>query len=122
MNEFSIKLKNARQICGYTIKEATIKLRNAGVKISEKTLYNWESGTRTPDADEFISICDAYGIKSFDQFDGLIDEQTKKETSILMKFRLLDSRGKRVIESILDIEYEEMLKEKVPAVRCEDFP
>ena len=130
MSAFSGKLKNARIICGYSIKDAVIVLRNAGVQISEKTLYNWESGARTPDADEFIQICDAYGIKSFDQFDGLLDEETRRESEMIAKYRMLDDRGKNVVETVIANQwsYLEVQKERSPSgrspngLRLEDNP
>lgn len=99
MSDFSEKLKSARIFSGYSIKEATVKLISAGIKISEKTLYNWESGTRTPDADDFMIICDVYGIKSFEQFDGLTDEQSKKETELLFKYRALGADGRARVDN-----------------------
>ncbi|MPN32031.1 hypothetical protein SDC9_179507 [bioreactor metagenome] len=39
-------------------------LDDKGIKISVKSLYNWETGRSQPDCDTFIKLCDIYGIKN----------------------------------------------------------
>ena len=108
MSDFSEKLKAARIQRGYSVKEAAERMRDAGLTISEKTLYNWESGTRTPDADAFMKICEVYKIESFEQFDGMIDKQTQKEAEILRKYRRLDDDGQARVLNTLEFEYEQI--------------
>jgi transcriptional regulator with XRE-family HTH domain len=52
-----ITLEAARVNAGYTQKESAKLLR-----ISNKTLQNWESGRSFPDADKIAKICELYDI------------------------------------------------------------
>ena len=52
-----ITLKAARVNVGYTQKEAAAKL-----KVSNKTLANWENGKAIPKADKIDMICNLYRI------------------------------------------------------------
>ena len=52
-----ITLKAARVNAGLTQKEAAKVL-----KISNKTLLNWEKGVSFPKADKVEKICDLYGV------------------------------------------------------------
>lgn len=54
---FKITLEAARVNAGYTQKEAAKLLR-----ISNKTLQNWESGKSYPNADKIAEICEQYQI------------------------------------------------------------
>jgi transcriptional regulator with XRE-family HTH domain len=62
---FKITLEAARVNAGYTQKDAAKEL-----KISNKTLQNWESGKCFPNADKIAEICDLYGI-SYDNINFL---------------------------------------------------
>ena len=54
---FKITLEAARVNAGYTQKSAAKQLR-----VSNKTLQNWESGKTYPNADKIPEICGLYGI------------------------------------------------------------
>lgn len=107
MSQFSEKLRNARLACGFSVTQAVEKLRGAGVSISVKTLYNWEAGTRTPDADAFMVICDVYDVRSFEQFDGYLSQQTQHESEMLRKYRALDQRGRSTVDAVIEQQYAE---------------
>lgn len=63
MNIGSI-LKAKRKEKGLTVREVIDQLRKFNIKISDKTLYGWESGYRQPDADTFLILCQIYGVSS----------------------------------------------------------
>ena len=54
---FKITLEAARVNAGYTQKESAKLLR-----ISNKTLQNWETGKSYPNADKIAEICELYQI------------------------------------------------------------
>ena len=54
---FKITLEAARVNAHYTQKEAAKQLR-----VSNKTLQNWESGKTYPNADKISEICNLYDI------------------------------------------------------------
>ena len=66
-----ITLEAARVNTGRTQKEAAKLLR-----ISNKTLQNWESGKCLPSADKIAEICNLYGI-SYDNINFLHNRSLK---------------------------------------------
>ena len=68
MSELSNSLREKRKKAGLKVSEVVKKLATRGISISEKTIYNWETGFRTPDADEFICLCEIYDVQSFSEF------------------------------------------------------
>ena len=60
---------------GYYVDEVLERLKEMGVSISDKTLYNWETGIRKPDADQFVMLCQVYGVKSFKEFESNTKEK-----------------------------------------------
>ena len=74
MSKLASTLREKRKSSGLSVAEVLEKLNTAGISISDKTLYNWETGSRKPNADEFFQLCLIYGVKSFSEF----KEETKK--------------------------------------------
>lgn len=60
-------LKKKRKELGMSVNELLTHLKEAGIVVSNKTVYGWESGHRQPDADTFIVLCRILGIESFDE-------------------------------------------------------
>lgn len=60
-------LKKKRKELGMSVNELLNHLKDAGIVVSNKTVYGWESGHRQPDADTFIVLCRILGIESFDE-------------------------------------------------------
>lgn len=60
-------LKKKRKELGMSVNELLTHLKDAGILVSNKTVYGWESGHRQPDADTFIVLCRILGIESFDE-------------------------------------------------------
>lgn len=52
-----ITLRAARVNAGLTQKEAAAKLN-----VSNKTLWNWETGVRVPNINKVKAICELYGM------------------------------------------------------------
>ena len=68
MSKLASTLREKRKASGLSVTEVLGKLNEVGVSISDKTLYNWEKGIRSPNADEFYQLCLIYGVKSFSEF------------------------------------------------------
>jgi len=62
--EFSKILKEQREQAGLSVQEVVNRLSIYGYSIKSKTIYGYESGHRTPDADVFVALCDIYGTKN----------------------------------------------------------
>jgi len=107
MSDFSDRLKKARIASGYSVKEAIEAFHTYGVEISEKTLYGWERGIRTPDADVFLSLCRAYQIDSISAFlNGESSQPSAPE--MVRKYDALDEHGQRLVSMVLDEEFSRM--------------
>lgn len=104
MSAFSDKLKQLRLNNNLSVNEVVDKLNKRGVEIGAKAFYHWEAGRRMPDADEFIYLCEIYGVESFSYFDETkkspapegtedeeqaIDELEEELRSVLLKHGLL---------------------------------
>ena len=55
------KIKEARVARGASRRKMVVALDNAGVRITEKTLGNWEKNKTTPDAHQIKAIADMLG-------------------------------------------------------------
>ena len=66
-----VSLKAARVNAGYTQKDAAKQLR-----VSNKTIQNWESGKSYPNADKIAEICELYVI-SYDNINFLPNRSLK---------------------------------------------
>lgn len=73
MSILSEKLREKRRASGLKVHEVLDLLKNHEIIISDKTLYNWENGSRNPNADEFFALCEIYEVESLDEF-----RETKK--------------------------------------------
>ncbi|MBO5534714.1 MAG: helix-turn-helix domain-containing protein [Clostridia bacterium] len=104
MSTFSEQLKKARTAAGYTVREAIEAFHQQSIDISEKTLYGWERGIRTPDADVFLRLCRIYQIESLSDF--MEGNQKPVTTEIERKYASLDDHGRRLVSLVLEEEYE----------------
>jgi predicted transcriptional regulator len=68
-SEIARMLKVYRNRCELSVGEVIIKLKQAGIEISAKTLYGYENGVSSPDVDTFMLLCSFYGIEDFADFD-----------------------------------------------------
>ena len=105
MSNFSDQLKKARIAAGYSVREAIEAFHQQEIEISEKTLYGWERGIRTPDADVFLRLCRVYQVDSFSAFQG-IETENPVTTEMERKYAALDAHGRRLVDLVLDEEFE----------------
>ena len=105
MNNIGNKLKELRERNGLTRKEAVDKLHSIGIDISDKTLYGYESGRNSANADMFLSLCKIYDCNDimatfYDSVDDVLF--TNEEWKIIEKYRDLDPYGQETVNYILD--------------------
>ena len=94
------KLRILREKNNLTRKEAVIKLHHLGIDISDKTLYGYESGRNSANADMFLALCRIYNCRNIaSEFSDTMDE-------ILEKYRTLDNHGKEMVDLVLTKEWE----------------
>lgn len=103
MSKMSTVLREKRKASGLSVAEVLAKLKEVDIHISDKTLYNWETGTRSPNADEFFQLCVIYGVKNLSDFkeenekapapEGAGDEEEKVQMVIRGLSRLLVEAG-----------------------------
>lgn len=107
MNNVGRKLKELREQNNLTRKEAADKLHSLGIDISDKTLYGYESGRNSANADMFLALCKIYNCKNimatfYDSVDDVLF--THSEWKLIEKYRSLDSYGQETVNYILDRE------------------
>lgn len=109
MNNIGDILKRLREENSLTGKEAVEKLKELGIDISAKTLYGYESGRNSTNADMFLALCKIYKCQNIMSiFGDSADEVlfTNKEWEIIEKYRLLDPHGKKMVDFTLNEEWE----------------
>lgn len=109
MNDIGKQLKELREQNNLTRKEAVDKLREHGIDISDKTLYGYESGRNSANADMFLALCKIYKCNNImETFSDTVEEVlfTNIEWNIIEKYRDLDDRGKEHVNSVLGWEIE----------------
>ena len=106
MSVFSEQLKKARLSSGYSVKEAVELFHRNSITISEKTLYGWERGIRTPDADVFLTICKIYHVDSISDFLGQESDVSPQYLNEMnAKYLSLDEHGRKVVDMLLEEEF-----------------
>ena len=100
-------LKKLREENGLTRKEAADKLKYLGIDISDKTLYGYESGRNSANADMFLALCKIYKCNNIvETFSEDADDVifTNNECKMMEKYRKLDPAGQSHVDLVLDWE------------------
>lgn len=87
------KLKLLRENNKMTRKDVADKLKDFGFDISDKTLYRYESGRNSANADMFLALCKIYKCNNImETFSNSVDDVlfTNSEWNIIEKYRALD--------------------------------
>ena len=98
MSKLASTLREKRKASGLSVTEVLGKLNEVGVSISDKTLYNWEKGIRSPNADEFYQLCLIYGVKSFSEFMEETEKAPAPEEAEEKEVILLDETNAILVE------------------------
>ena len=109
MKNIGDTLKKLREENGMTRKEAADKLKDLGIDISDKTLYGYESGRNSANADMFLALCKIYKCNNImGTFSETIEDIlfTNNEWNIIEKYRSLDPLGQSHVDTLLDWEFE----------------
>ena len=102
-------LRRLREENNLTGKEAVERLKELGIDISAKTLYGYESGRNSTNADMFLALCKIYKCQNvMGIFSDSTDEVlfTNKEWEMVEKYRDLDPHGKEMVDFTLQKEWE----------------
>lgn len=103
------KLKSLRENSGMTRKEVSDKLKEFNIDISDKTLYGYESGRNSANADMFLALCKIYKCNNImETFSNTVDDVlfTNEEWNIIEKYRGLNEHGKEMVNFTLQKEWE----------------
>ncbi|MEZ3443617.1 MAG: XRE family transcriptional regulator [Lachnospiraceae bacterium] len=109
MKNIGDTLKKLREENGMTRKEAADKLKSLGIDISDKTLYGYESGRNSANADMFLSLCKIYKCNNImETFSDTVEDIlfTNNEWEMIEKYRGLDFHGKEMVDFTLLKEWE----------------
>ena len=101
------KLKFLRESNSMTRKEAVDKLREFNIDISDKTLYGYESGRNSANADMFLALCKIYKCNNImEVFSNTVDDVlfTNAEWELIEKHRSLDSFGQETVSIVVERE------------------
>lgn len=107
MNAIGTKLKELREQNKLTRKEVSDKLRELDIDISDKTLYGYESGRNSANADMFLALCKIYKCTNvMETFSNSVDDIlfSNDEWCVIEQYRILDDFGKKHINYELDRE------------------
>lgn len=109
MNNIGIKLKEIRQSKGLSRKDVVEKLKKYGLDISDKTIYGYEVGRTSANADMFLALCEIYEIDDILETFGYNTKEKKitlsnKEENIIRQYRDLDDYGILAVDNTLKIE------------------
>ena len=104
-------LKQLRKTSGKSTAEISKELKEYGIEVSPKTIYGYESGISTPNADVFMVLCRIYNCDDpVSVFFG--SPFSADESVFIIKFRALDDHAKKLIQLLLDEEYKRCSKPK----------
>ncbi len=109
MNSIGDTLKKLREENGLTGNEVVQRLKHLGIEISVKTLYGYESGRNSTNADMFLALCQIYKCKNImEVFSKSANDVlfTNKEWEMIEKYRTLDAHGKEMVDFTLQKEWE----------------
>lgn len=118
MKNIGDTLKKLREENGMTRKEAADRLKSLGIDISDKTLYGYESGRNSANADMFLALCEIYKCNNvMGTFSDTVEDIlfTNNEWNMVEKYRSLDPHGQQTIDYILDRELERAIQLKESA-------
>jgi transcriptional regulator with XRE-family HTH domain len=106
-------LKARRKSKNLKVDDVAAALKLRGIEVSQKALYNYESGHRHPDADTFLALCDIYEIddviKTFSEqtetsgdviVGGLV--LTPEEAGLIQLFRQIPEDRRDMFRSMLE--------------------
>lgn len=115
MNNIGDTLKKLREETGLKGNEVVERLKGLGIEISVKTLYGYESGRNSTNADMFLALCQIYKCQNImEVFSNSSDDVlfTNKEWEMIEKYRKLDSHGKEMVDFTLLKEWERSTTEQ----------
>lgn len=105
-------IKTKRKTLKLSVKDVVAKLSEQGIKVSEKTIYGWESGHRQPDADTFLTLCDIYqienitkefGIKNTSAPESLLAEVDQNLEVLIENYKKLNEEGQESLVNYSDV-------------------
>ena len=105
MNIFYKRLKSLRIESGLSQQDIADKLN-----ISRSAIGKYETGAAYPDIEKLIMLAGLYNC-SVDYLLGISDNNpilTKEELELIQNYRLLDERGKAVVNSVINVEHEQL--------------
>lgn len=100
---FGDNLKRARKAKNFTQKDLASLLG-----VSDNGISNWEKGVSRPDIDQVARICQILEVNPAELItpDLVRDVITPSEKEMIEKFNQLDFYGKKVVTTVIDIEFE----------------
>lgn len=101
MKSFGEKIREARKAEGLTQKGLASKIGAAHNSVSD-----WENDKNKPDPDTIELLCGVLKISPNYLLDADTKEFSPAEKAIIEKYRALDEHGKKIVDYILDEEYE----------------
>ena len=100
--------------------ELTQKELSQKLGVSSVSIGNWETGVKTPSIPAIVSLAKLYGV-STDYLLGVAFEQgisplTKSEHTLLSGYRMLDSHGRKAVDTLCAIEKARIEAEQIKPV------
>ena len=116
-NKIPYVLKEKRGEKSLSVEYVSERLAELGIKVSPKTIYNWETGHSQPSPDTLMALCSIYEISNILEAFGyqkndadsqnILSEDLRR---LLEKYRSLDSHGREAVDAIINVEQDRMRK------------
>lgn len=115
MNDFAIRFHNLRIERGLTLEQLAEELnKRFNTSFTKSAFSKWENGRSDPSFQSIPMIAEFFGV-SVDYLIGVEPSHkgiTNEDKALLDRIHALDIYGRRIVETILEIELERLRDEK----------
>ena len=105
-NKIAKQLKIFRNANNLTAKQVSYYLYEQGLYVEPRSIYDYESGNRTPNVNVFLHLCHLYGCTDVLHEFGYDDIQAPNvvdEMDVVSQYRKLNDEDKEVAKGFINI-------------------
>lgn len=101
MRTYGKELRLLRERAGYTIGQVAKELQSLGIEASNVGISRWENGYNNPTIDQFVALCNLYGVRNLEQvfmdhdFDNMETDLNQAGLQQLQHFKEILARNPR---------------------------
>lgn len=105
-NKIAKNLKKYRKAKKLTAQQVSYYLKEHNCSVEARSIYDYESGNRTPNVNVFLQLCSLYecsDVLSDFGYDAKITPDLEDEQSVLREYRKLCDEDKEIVKGFIDI-------------------